>query len=440
MSVQYKYKPEKHKYRKNHETIDEIHEKKVNEFSKNHVELPKKKKQLQKLKTSLDKINSNKGCINLDHDITKKINKLKEGIFELEEDIKRIENHDYELEYFSKSGDILFDFYDLTNGQLYNNSFESKEDDNNEKHKNIEISSTLKKIKDNAKKKKIKKPTKKRKKIDLSNQPKIMSFFKVEEDSEENNENDKCRSSLERQYLIMMNKDYACDKSKRFPIKKCSDCKISMVVIYSESILSCPKCGQSEDILIESDIPSQRETFTEKPKYPYQRIGHCQEKLNQFLCKGTMNVPKEIIDIIDKEIIKHSFDRNKISSTFIEKVLKKHKLSEYYENIMYIYSKITNTQPLTISRDEYDIILDMFSKSEKLYIDKFKPKDRQNFLKYTFVLNKIFLILDKPLHAKHCKLLKSEQKTKNQEKIWKLICREANWKYYSSIEHYYNEN
>jgi hypothetical protein len=205
-------------------------------------------------------------------------------------------------------------------------------------------------------------------------------------------------------------------------------------------MLTCPKCGLSEDILIETDVPSQRETFTEKPKYPYQRLGHCQEKLNQFLCKGSINVPKEIIDIIEKEIIKHSCDRNKISPSFIEKILKKHKLSEYYENIMYIYSKITRTPPLTISRQEYDVILDMFSKSESLYIKKFKPKERQNFLKYTFVLNKIFLILDKPLHAKHCKLLKSEQKTKNQEKIWKQICREANWKYYSSIEHYYNED
>lgn len=451
MSVQYKYKPEKHKFRKNHETIDEIHEKKLRKFTENQNDLPQKKQQLKKYQKSLQKLNSKEGSINLDDDFRKRLFQIKEKIIKLENDIKRIENHDYELEYFSKSGEILFDFYDLTNGKLYNNNFdvESKEEKNEEikinKPSGVIISSTLRKFKENLGKKKIKKQTKTRKKEDLSSQTKIMSFFndtinEENEDDEENENDNKCRAYLEKQYLMIMNKEYACDKSKRSPIKKCEQCKISMVVIHKESILSCPKCGMSEDILIETDLPSQRETFTEKPKYPYQRIGHCQEKLNQFLCKGSINVPKEIIDTIEKEIIKHSYDRNRITLSFIEKILKKHKLSEYYENIMYIYSKITKTPPLTISRQEYDVILDMFSKSEILYIDKFKPKDRQNFLKYTFVLNKIFLILDKPLHAKHCKLLKSEQKTKNQEKIWKLICSEAGWRYYSSIEHYYNEN
>jgi hypothetical protein len=237
-----------------------------------------------------------------------------------------------------------------------------------------------------------------------------------------------------------MNNEYASLNSKVSPIKKCVNCNISMEVYRTESILVCPNCGISETILIETDVPSHRESFTEKAKYPYQRRGHCQEKLNQFLCKGTINVPKEIFTTIETEIVKHGKNKNTISSKFIESILKKHKLSEYYENIMYIYSKITNTSPLTITSDEYDTILKMFTKSEDLYVEKYKPKGRQNFLKYTFVLNKIFLILGKPDHAKNCKLLKSEQKTKNQEKIWKQICRDAGWKYYSSVEHYFNEN
>jgi len=63
---------------------------------------------------------------------------------------------------------------------------------------------------------------------------------------------------------------------------------------------------------------------------------------------------------------------------------------------------------------------------------KYKPKNRNNFLKYTFVLNKIFLTIGLSDIADYFKLLKSPIKMKEQERIWKQICLDLSWKYHSS--------
>ena len=41
------------------------------------------------------------------------------------------------------------------------------------------------------------------------------------------------------------------------------------------------------------------------------------------------------------------------------------------------------------------------------------------------------MTIGKPDYAKYFKILKSETKLKEQEKIWKKICLELGWKYYS---------
>ena len=253
-----------------------------------------------------------------------------------------------------------------------------------------------------------------------------------EKEAEKEQINTMCKATLQNEYLIMMDKEYACSKTKAALVKKCKNCNLDMVIIYNEAIMSCPKCAESEDIFIECDVPSHRETFAEKPKYPYKKIGHCIEKLNQFLCKSNANVPPDVFTVLEEEIEKHGMKKEDTAIAFLEKMLKKHRLSDYYENIMYIYSKITGKSPQTITRDEYELVLKMFAEAEDIYEKKYKPKNRNNFLKYTFVLNKIFLTIGRFDIASHFKLLKSAVKMKEQERIWKQICIDLGWKYHSS--------
>jgi len=299
----------------------------------------------------------------------------------------------------------------------------------------IVISDELLEITNLNRKRKLKKPVRKRnKKIDLTPTKGIMSMLLGEEGNviETDNNNNTCKASLQNQYLLIMDKEYACAKSKTSMAKRCKKCNVDYRIFYNEAIMACPICGDADDVFIESDTPSQRETFAEKPKYPYKKIGHCIEKLNQFLCKGNTNVPPEIFATLEEEIEKNNLTREKITIRFLENMLKKHKLSDYYENIMYIYSKITKTQPQHITREEYELVLKMFKEAEEVFEKKYKPPNRNNFLKYTFVLNKIFLTIKRPDIAQHFKLLKSSEKLKQQERIWQKICSDLGWNYHSS--------
>lgn len=456
MSIEYKYKPNKHKYRVNIKTIDEIHKERTEEFKRKRAMVPEMKKELSEHETELkcvERENINKPS-NIDIELLKKKNNLKNNIRKLKEEIENIENYKLEMDYYGITGDILYDYYNQTNGLLYNqnfeeerkaNIFEVQEESDNltktqdaEKTSKIAISEELMAITNSNRKRKLKRPIRKRnKKIDLAPTKDIMSYLLGKhEDSDEGNEkendiaNSKCRATLQDEYLLMMDKEYACSKTKMNLVRKCRNpnCKgIDKIIVYNESIMTCPKCGESDDIFIESDVPSYRESFNEKPKYPYKRIGHCIEKLNQFLCKGTANIPPDVYLILEEEVEKHGITNDKITTKFIERMLKKHRLSDYYEYIMFIYSKMTNTPPPTISREEYELVLKMFGEVDEIYEKKFKPKTRNNFLKYTVVLNKIFLKIGKPEIAKHFKLLKSPIKMKEQEGILRQICSELGW-------------
>lgn len=463
MSVDYRYKPEKHKFKENVMTIDEIHRTHLSTFKKNIEEIPKKKKELDELQKELLFIQENKksGPVNLDIDYLKKFNKIKKNISDLELEINNIENYKDELEYYSKTGDVIYDYYDLTNGLLYDNFNKINKDTTNHNYSNnnnsnnmnysnndnannnnvnndnkINISCELSRLTNANRKRKLKKPIRKRnKKLITKPQKSIMSYLLNDDNKTESAyrvaDTTLCKATLQNEYLIIMDKEYACTKAKTSPIRRCEKCNIDKVIIFAESIFTCPKCGDSEEVALDTDIPSYGDVFNEKPKYPYRRIGHCIEKLNQFLCKGNINIPSDVFNVLELEIEKHGLTKNKVTIKFLERILKKHKKSNYYEYIMYIYNKITNTPPKVLTQDEYDLILKMFMEANEIYENKYKPPNRNNFLKYTFVLHKIFMTIGKPEYAKYFKILKSETKLKEQEKIWKQICMDLGWKYHA---------
>ena len=62
-----------------------------------------------------------------------------------------------------------------------------------------------------------------------------------------------------------------------------------------------------------------------------------------------------------------------------------------------------------------------------------KSKERLNFLSYSFVLHKFFQLLEMDEYLKYFPLLKSREKLRLQDSIWKKICKELRWEYIPSI-------
>lgn len=442
MTTTFKYKPNKVKYLTNIKTVDELHKEKIDYFDKQNNDLPEKKLKLEQLKRQLlvyDNMNANK----ITQNIIKKKSLINDAITSLEHEIKYIENNIGEMEYYLTSGSILLDYYEITSLSENKHIPEEVEltNNQNEEYKlsenKIENSKTeLDKLNEySQKKRKEKKPVKKRTHNNLSSVKSILEFLTENNKSAEKTISNK--ATLFHEYLLLNDKEYIKTKNKKHIVKHCLNCKqineiVEKTLIQSEGIYVCHKCGEVEYIIIESDFHGHKDNLTEKPRYPYKKINHLIEKLNQFQSKETTNIPDEIYDKINFEIKKRKYELDQITPRFIKDILKKYRMTQYYEHTQYIYSKITKNPPPTLTREEEEKIKKMFKQIEEPF-NKFRPSERSNFLNYSFVIHKLFILLGKEEHAKYFNLLKSKEKLKSQDKIWAKICAYLGWRFHPSI-------
>jgi len=492
----FKYKPDKVKYLNIVKTLDETHRKIASDFQEGRTLLPEKIKNLNQLKRELDYLSSNK--IEITDDIIRKKSELKEKIRKTEVDINNIKNGRNEIEYYSKTSDILMDYYNLLdndedNCDISNNFINLKtdtellnENNNNDNHSIDELteSTTNEKLiainKLSQSKRKEKKPTKKRIKnleeINKNTSKNILTFFssskksntdistEKEETNEDEEENDNDidsetrkntlinaainnsvekvvsnRASLFDMYMSVIDNKYASEKNKSNSIKTCSTCHIEKTLIQSEGLYVCTSCGEVEHVIIESEIPNHKEVGNEKPRTPYKKQTHLAETLNQFQAKESTEIPTKVYNGIVTELKKLKLTNDDLvgmkyskAKILIKQILKKLRFTTYYEHIPFILSKITNKPAPTISRETEEIIKRMFKQTEEPF-SKHCPKDRKNYLNYSYVFHKFFEILEMPEYADCFPLLKSRDKLKKADNSWEKICAELNWPFFPSI-------
>lgn len=448
MAHSFKFKPSKVKFTKEHRTLDEIHRETIDKFDEINQEINLIKQKIFCLE---------KKYILVTLELDKKKIDLK--IKELKIKLNELVNSNDELDYFEKTRDILLKYYRDDN-QIDLGIKEIYESDTDTEMKPISINTEteedplldrLNKLNEiNNKTIKEKKIVRKKKIVqDKSVNKSILSFLSginnnddeqiVENISKIVNE----KGTLKEQYLSLTDSKYMCEKVKLSPIKRCTRCNIEKTLIHSEGIYVCQDCGEFEYVIIESEIPSHKDSLNEKPKYPYKTINHLIERLNQFQAKQTTVIPPNIYKLIDVEIKKMVINQDEITPIIIKKILKKYRLNLFYEHNYLIFSHVTNTPPPSLTRDEEDEIKNMFRRTEKPF-KKYKPGDRANYLNYSYVLHKLFLILGTisnnqatkdrmKNNARYFSLLKSRDKLRIQDFIWKNICKELNWPYNPSF-------
>jgi hypothetical protein len=441
MTTTFKYKPNKVKYLTNIKTVDELHKERIDYFDKQNNDLPEKKLKLINLKKQLN-IYENMPANKITPHIIKRRSLLNDAIVLLEHEIEYIENNVGEMEYYLTSGPVLIDYYDIGFDTIAKSPTNKEQMSNQIPIQSIETPTVivpqtdLNKLNEYSKKKrKEKKPVKKRAQVNAPSVKSILEFLTENNTSAEKTVSNK--ATLFHEYLLLNDKEYISSKNKKNVIKYCTCCKqingsIEKTLIQSEGIYVCQKCGEVEYIIIESEFPGHKDVLTEKPRYPYKKINHLIEKLNQFQSKETTNIPEEIYEKIQFEIKKRKYDIEQITPRFIKDILKKYRLTQYYEHTQYIYSKITKNPPPTLTREEEDQIKKMFKQIEEPF-NKFRPAERSNFLNYSFVIHKLFILLKKDEHAKYFNLLKSKEKLKSQDKIWAKICAYLGWQFHPSI-------
>jgi predicted nucleic acid-binding Zn-ribbon protein len=206
--------------------------------------------------------------------------------------------------------------------------------------------------------------------------------------------------------------DYGC----------CPVCDNEMHFSQNEAMLGCSECGYQDFILIDSEKPSYKDPPREISYFAYKKINHLNEWLAQFQAKETTEIPSEIFELIQTELRKERIvDTLKLKPSKLREILKKLKLSKYYEHVAHIMNRLNGVQAPVLSREVEDKLRFMFREIQPSFI-KHCPKGRSNFLSYSYVLYKFCQLLELDDFLPCFPLLKSREKLYMQDKIWQCIC------------------
>ena len=389
-------------------SIENLHNEKMDNIFKKYETIEKKKEKLKFLNDKLLILKQQKKNIKSISDINVEIISLKKEIYEIE--------NNFELfDYVDKAWDFILNFKDNEdnednedNGDNGDNADNEDNKDNNEDNLNYQ----------NEKGKNVN-----------SQQTNILKFInktgKTNKGEEYNKYYNKCFLNINCTNITSSN-------------NSCKNCNMNNFEIDSKNgIIICTNCGLCEQYFdfstnsMNYSDSSNIETINQP--FSYQRKNHFREWLNQLQGKEVTIIPDTVIKLVLLEIKKERItSSNDITSERIKKYLKKLKLNKYYEHIPNLISKITNKPPLTITGDFQDVLLELFDKIQEPF-KKYCPKERKNFLSYSYTLHKFCQLLGKNDYLIYFPLLKSREKLFEQEKIWKGICGELGWKFIPSV-------
>jgi hypothetical protein len=242
------------------------------------------------------------------------------------------------------------------------------------------------------------------------------------------------RDVLLEKYLLTINPEYVKKTNEMDDMSgECVECGTDMMFSQNEAMLYCPECGMTEFILIDSDRPSYKDPPRESSYYAYKRINHFNELLAQFQAKGSTDIPQEVFDQIVAELKKQRItDFKHLKYKQMREVLRKLKLNRQYDHIPYIISRLNGSIAPVMNRETEEKLRHMFKEIQPSF-QKHCPKNRRNFLSYSYVLYKFCELLELDEFLASFPLLKNRDKLYQQSKVWELICMDQSWEFIRSI-------
>jgi hypothetical protein len=243
------------------------------------------------------------------------------------------------------------------------------------------------------------------------------------------------REILLEKYLLKVDPEHAraVSASLEDPNGMCERCDREMTFSINEALFFCGGCGYQEFVLIDSDKPSYKDPPREVTYYAYKRINHFNEWLAQFQAKESTEIPEEVFDAIMDELKKERISNTEsVKPAKIREILKKLKHTNFYEHVPYILNRINGKTAPVMSREIEEKLRYMFKEIQSSFV-KHCPKNRSNFLSYSYVLYKFCELLELDDYLQCFPLLKNRDKLYNQDKIWEKICEDLHWQYLRSI-------
>ena len=333
---------------------------------------------------------------------------------QLEKKIKTVENGTELMDYFLRTGDILYQYYDVQD-QIQQGTVTYRSN----KAKPGSILALLEEVAEEEKRAQM---------TVSSSKEKGQSPPQKEETAEQKGLH---RNQLLNEYLQLEDPSMVRSSNDIYddPWTICSKCNSEMIMCLNEANLTCSKCGYQEFILVDSDKPSYKDPPREVSYYAYKKINHFNEWLAQFQAKESTEIPQEIYDEILIQLKKERItNMGSLKPTKLREILRKMKCSKYYEHIPHIINRLNGQNAPFMSREDEEKLRHMFREIQPSF-KKHCPKGRRNFLSYGYVLYKFCELLEMDEYLACFPLLKNRDKLYLQDKTWELICKDMGWQY-----------
>lgn len=215
---------------------------------------------------------------------------------------------------------------------------------------------------------------------------------------------------------------------------QCSKCgSYDVVTKLTDSMRVCQSCDVVEFIMVDNERQVKREIPKDSASFCFKRLSHFNEWLAQIQGKDNPAVPEEIIGYVMEELRRHNIcNAAEISTSQVRTLLKKLKLSRYYEHVPYIISRIRGVPSERMPLALEEKLKRMFCRIQSPFV-RHSPAMRKNFLSYGYVLHKFVELLGEDAYLTKFPLLKSREKLRMQDNIWKAICKDLDWEFVPSI-------
>jgi hypothetical protein len=328
----------------------------------------------------------------------------------LEKKIRSIEDGSEMMDYYLRTGDILYHYYDIQDQiQQGTANFVSN------KAKPGSILAILEEVAEDE-------------------HSSTNAFALSSSENEQKTEGSKEKKSFQRNqllndYLQIEDPSMGRNTMEEYddPWTNCENCGNEMIMCLNEANLTCSKCGHQEFILVDSDKPSYKDPPREVCYYAYKKINHFNEWLAQFQAKESTEIPADVYDEILLQLKKERItNMGSLKPTKLREILRKMKCSKYYEHIPHIINRLNGQNAPFMSREDEEKLRHMFREIQPSF-KKHCPKGRRNFLSYGYVLYKFCELLEMDEYLACFPLLKNRDKLYLQDKTWEKICKEMHW-------------
>lgn len=219
----------------------------------------------------------------------------------------------------------------------------------------------------------------------------------------------------------------------------CSACSMPMVINTRENVLVCPICGTTrEDTTgITFGVPNingvQADSTTFCTRFPYLRVNHFNEALQQIQGKESNTVPQEVVDLVSSELQRMRTPRDRIRPLLVRDILKRHRKSQYYENSPQICRRIGGRSPPDFPAEMEERCRLMFWACQEPF-ERHRPSRRTNWISYNYTLMKVCELLGASQEVlDDFPIIKSREKLFEHDRLWKLICKDLGWPFHRTI-------